>query len=132
MSQQTLVLIKPDAVERNHIGNIISKYENEGLKVVALKMVTASSEIATKHYEEHAEKPFFKDLLTYITRSPIVAMILEGDDAIEKVRTINGSTDPKEAAEGTIRNLYAVSKSENSVHASDSIESATREISIWF
>lgn len=130
--EKTLVLIKPDAVERNYVGKILGLYEENGLKIVDLKMLTATEELAKKHYAEHVEKPFFPELLTYITRSPIVALILEGENAIAKVREINGSTDPKEAAEGTVRNLYAVSKSENSVHASDSAESAEREMTIWF
>ncbi len=130
--EKTLVLIKPDAVERNYVGKILGLYEEKGLKIVELKMLTATEELAKKHYAEHVEKPFFPELLSYITRSPLVALILEGDNAIAKVREINGSTDPKEAAEGTVRNLYAVSKSENSVHASDSVESAEREMTIWF
>ncbi|KMT21082.1 nucleoside-diphosphate kinase [Clostridium cylindrosporum] len=130
--EKTLVLIKPDAVERNFVGKILALYEENGLKITELKMLNATEELAKTHYAEHVEKPFFPEILAYITRSPIVALILEGEDAIAKVRAINGSTDPKEAAEGTVRNLYAVSKSENSVHASDSVESAEREIKIWF
>lgn len=130
--EKTLVLIKPDAVERNYVGKILALYEDNGLKITNLKMLTATEELAKKHYAEHVEKPFFPELLSYITRSPLVALILEGDNAIAKVRSINGATDPKEAAEGTVRNLFAVSKSENSVHASDSSESAEREVTIWF
>lgn len=130
--EKTLVLIKPDAVERNYVGKILSLYEENGLKITELKMLTATEDLAKKHYAEHVEKPFFPEILTYITRSPLVALILEGDNAVAKVREINGATDPKEAAKGTVRNLYAVSKAENSVHASDSNESATREVAIWF
>ncbi|MEG0370999.1 MAG: nucleoside-diphosphate kinase [Clostridium sp.] len=130
--EKTLVLIKPDAVEKNHIGDILSIYEKNGLKVIDIKMLTATEDIAKKHYADHIDKRFFKDLISYITRSPVIAIILQGDNAIEDVRNINGSTDPKNAAHGTIRNLYAVSKSENSVHASDCAKSADKEIAIWF
>ncbi|MGG7176487.1 nucleoside-diphosphate kinase [Clostridium paraputrificum] len=130
--EKSLVLIKPDAVEKNLIGKIISHYERVGLKVVALKMERVSNEIADKHYEEHQGKVFYNDLISFITRSPLCALILEGNNAVEVVRKINGSTNPAEAAEGTIRREFAKDKSENCVHASDSQESAEREISIWF
>ena len=130
--EKTLVLIKPDAVERNLIGKIISLYEDKGLKVTALKMLKADREILMKHYNEHVGRPYFDNLMSYITRSPLVAMILEGENAIALVRQINGKTNPLEADEGTIRKLYGESKTYNTVHASDSSESATREIEIWF
>lgn len=132
MNEDSLVLIKPDAVERDLIGKIINVYEEAGLKVKALKMLKVSEELAKIHYEEHKEKPFFGELISYITRSPICAMILEGDNAIELVRKVNGATDPEKANNGTIRKLYAVSKSENAVHASDCSESAKREMQLWF
>jgi|SRR5690554_4273532 len=130
--EKTLVLIKPDAVERNLIGSILSLYEERGLKVTALKMLDADKETAMRHYEEHIGRPYFENLMNYITRSPLVALVLEGDNAIALVREINGKTDPEEAAEGTIRKLYGETKTYNTVHASDSQESAARETEIWF
>lgn len=130
--ENSLVLIKPDAVERNLIGKILNKYEEAGLKITSLKMAMVTEDLAGKHYEEHKEKPFYGNLIEYITRSPLCALIVSGDEAISKVREINGATDPQNAAEGTIRKLYAISKSENCVHASDSKVSAEREIDIWF
>lgn len=130
--EKSLVLIKPDAVEKNLIGQIINYYEKNGLKVAALKMEKASEEVAEKHYAEHKGKPFYNDLINFITRSPLCALIIEGENAIERVRKINGATNPLEAEEGTIRRAFASSKSENCVHASDSKESAIREIGIWF
>lgn len=132
MVEKSLVLIKPDAVEKNLIGEIISYYEKSGLKIAALKMEKANETIASKHYAEHEGKPFYNDLIKFITRSPLCALIIEGEDTIEKVRKINGATNPNEAEEGTIRKAFASSKSENCVHASDSPESAQREMSIWF
>lgn len=132
MMEKTLVLIKPDAVERNYIGKILSIYEDNNLKITDLKMLTCSEELARKHYAEHLEKPFFPDLLKYITRGPLVALILEGEDAISRVRKLHGPADPNKAVNGTIRKLYATSGTENAVHASDSLESAERELSIWF
>jgi nucleoside-diphosphate kinase len=130
--EKSLVLIKPDAVEKNIIGKIINRYEENGLKVVALKMETISKEFASIHYEEHIGKSFFEPLITFITKGPLCALILEGENAIEKIRAINGSTNPEVAAEGTIRKLYADNNRENCVHASDSIKSASREIKLWF
>lgn len=130
--ERTLVLIKPDAVERNLIGKIIALYEAQNLKVTHLRLVQADEELATKHYEEHVGRPYFPPLLTYITRSPLVAMVLEGEEAIQKVRAINGKTNPEDAEEGTVRKLYGVNNRENTVHASDSKESAEREMAIWF
>jgi nucleoside-diphosphate kinase len=130
--ERTLVLIKPDAVERRLIGQIIAIYERKGLEIAALKMLTPSREIAETHYLEHNEKPFFKELVAFLTRGKLCALIIEGDNAIKTVRKINGATDPAEAETGTIRGLFALSKSENMVHASDSAESAAREIKIWF
>lgn len=130
--EKTLVLIKPDAVERNLIGEIISFYERENLKVANLKMLNVSKDLAEEHYSEHKSRPYFKELIAYITRSPICALILEGENAISKVRSINGNTDPAKADKNTIRGKYGLSKTENCVHASDSIENAEREIKIWF
>ena len=130
--ERTLVLIKPDGVERKLIGQIISIYERKGLDIIALKFIKPSKEIAEKHYIEHQDKPFFTELVNFITRGKVCAMIIEGDNVVKLVRKINGATDPAEAETGTIRGLFALSKSENIVHASDSSGSAEREIKIWF
>lgn len=127
-----MVLIKPDAVERRLIGQIISIYETKGLNITALKMVKPSKELVEEHYREHKEKPFFKELVNFLTRGDVCAMIIEGEKVVETVRKINGATDPADAEMGTIRGRFALSKSENIVHASDSVDSAAREIRIWF
>ncbi|MGL5087766.1 MAG: nucleoside-diphosphate kinase [Clostridium sp.] len=132
MMERSLVLIKPDAVEKNLIGKIINHYEGAGLKVIALKMEMITEEFAANHYAEHKGKVFYDSLIEFIVRNPLCALVLEGDDAIHKVREINGATNPEKAAEGTIRKLYAASNRENCVHSSDCIESATREIKLWF
>lgn len=132
MTEKTLVLIKPDAVERNLIGRILVEYERNGLKVLDMKLMKASIDLAEKHYAEHNGKPFFNRLVTYLTRSPIVALVLEGENAISRVRALNGTTDPETSPDNTIRALYGLSLSENTVHASDSKESAIRERAIWF
>lgn len=128
--EKSLVLIKPDAVERNLIGSILSIYENAGLKIVNIKMEQVSEEKAIEHYKEHEGRDYFEPLIEYIRRSPLVALILEGENAIAKIRELNGST--TNPAEGTIRAKFAISNRENSVHASDSVESAKREMAIWF
>ncbi len=130
--ERSLVLIKPDGVEKRLIGQIISIYERKGLNITALKLIKPSKEIVEKHYIEHKDKPFFQELVDYLTRGKVCAMIIEGDNVIKTVRKINGATDPAEAEMGTIRGQFALSKSENIVHASDSVESAEREIKIWF
>lgn len=130
--ERTLVLIKPDAVERGLIGEIISIYEKKGIKIKAMKIIKADRETAENHYEEHKGRSYFKELIDFITRSPIVAMILEGENVIEQVRMINGATDPKKQDMGSIRGKYALSYSENTVHSSDSTDNAEREIKIWF
>ena len=132
MIERSVVLIKPDGVERNIIGNIISCYEANGLKIVELKLIQATREIAEKHYCQHKGKDFYEELITFITRSPLCAIILKGEDAVARVRQINGATSPTDAAEGTIRHRYARSKTENCVHASDTVESANEEIELWF
>lgn len=130
--EKSLVLIKPDAVERNLIGKILEVYEGAGLKIKAMEMKQINKEFAEKHYEEHRDKQFFNSLIKYITRSPLVALILEGENAIDKIRSLNGATNPEKAEFGTIRRRFALSGTENSVHASDSIESAEKEIKLWF
>ena len=132
MIERSVVLIKPDGVERNIIGNIISCYEDNGLKIVELKLMKATREIAEKHYCQHKGKDFYEELITFITRSPLCAIILQGEDAVARIRSINGATSPTDAAEGTIRHRYARSKTENCVHASDTVESAKEEIALWF
>ena len=130
--EKTLVLIKPDAFKGHHTGDIIKLYEEKGLHLLAMRLMKMTKEVAAKHYEEHIGRPYYKELETFMLSGPIVAMVLAGDDAIQKVRDLNGKTDPKEAEPGTIRQLYAASKGENAVHASDSPESAAREIHIFF
>ena len=130
--EKSLVLIKPDAVRKNLIGKIISKYEESNLKVVNLKMEAITKEFASKHYEEHIGKDFYNPLIDFITSGPLCALVLEGENAIERIREINGSTNPEVANEGTIRKMYASSNRENCVHASDSENSAKREIELWF
>ena len=132
MIEKSVVLIKPDGVERNIIGNIISCYEANELKIVELKLMQATREIAEKHYCQHKGKDFYEELITFITRTPLCAIILKGEDAVARIRSINGATSPTDAAEGTIRHRYARSKTENCVHASDTVESAKEEIELWF
>ena len=132
MTEKTLVLLKPDAVERNLIGSILVEYERNNLKVLDMKLMKASTKLAEQHYAEHMGKPFFNHLVAYLTRNPLVALVLEGENAISRVRTLNGTTDPENSPDNTIRALYGLSMSENTVHASDSKESADRERVIWF
>lgn len=130
--ERTFVLIKPDAVERNLIGEIITMYEKKDLRITALKMLKASRQVAEKHYGEHKSKPYYEELITFITRSPICALIIDGVNSVQVVRKINGATDPMEADMGSIRGMYALSKTENTVHSSSDVASALREIEIWF
>lgn len=130
--EKSLVLIKPDAVEKNLIGKILAHYEDKGLKIIKLRMGKVSKSFAENHYYEHRSKSFYPDLIKFITRDKICALVLEGDNAVKIIREINGDTNPEKAAEGTIRKLYALNQQENCVHASDSIESAIREIELWF
>ncbi len=130
--EKTLVLIKPDAFLGQYTGDILKIYEENGLRIAAMKVLKMDEHLAALHYEEHIGRPYYADLVSFMTSGPIVAMVLEGEDAIKRVREINGKTDPKEAAEGTIRRLFAASKSRNAVHASDSPASAAREIKNFF
>lgn len=132
MTERSLVLIKPDAVSRMLTGEIIDRYQNKGLRIVAMEMRQIDGEMADRHYAEHVDKDWYPPLRAFITSGPLVAMILEGDHAIAAIRAINGATNGIEAAPGTIRGDYCISNRENCVHASDSAESAAREISIWF
>jgi len=130
--EKTLVLIKPDAFAKHYSGDIIKRYENEGFRIVAMKLLQMTEKIASKHYAEHIGRPYYDDLVGFMTSAPLIAMVLEGENVISRVREINGKTNPKDAAEGTIRKLYAENGSRNAVHASDSPESAAREIAIFF
>jgi nucleoside-diphosphate kinase len=130
--EQTLVLLKPDAVERRLIGRIIARFEDKALSIVAMKMIRVSPDLARQHYAEHVSKPFYKGLEEFITAAPIVAMILEGLDAVRVVRDMLGKTNGLEAAPGTIRGDYSSSRQMNLVHASDSLASARREIDLYF
>ena len=131
-TQRSFVLIKPDAVRRGLVGAVLSRLETKGLAIVALQMRQVTEELADTHYAEHVERPFYPPLRRFITSGPSVALIVEGDEAIEVVRGINGATDGRKAAPGTIRGDYSLSNRENLVHGSDSWESAEREIGIWF
>ena len=131
--KQTLVLCKPDAVERGLVGEIISRFEQKGMKIIALRMLAIGPDLAEKHYAEHIGKPFYDDLVSFIGRSPAVAMVIEGpDDTWKIVRKMMGSTNAPEAEPGTIRGDFSALFTENLVHGSDSAESAEREISIFF
>src|SRR6476661_6870661 len=130
--ERTLVLIKPDAVERKLAGEILARFEQRGLELRAAKLLTVSRELAEEHYAEHKEKPFFGELVTFITSSPTLALVLEGEGAIATVRSTMGSTNPAQSAPGTIRGDLALSMPDNLVHGSDSPQSAQRELELWF
>lgn len=128
----TFAMVKPDGVQKGLVGEIISRFEKKGLKMVALKIMNITPELAEKHYSEHKGKPFFADLVNFITSGPVVAMVLEGENVIPIVRTMMGATDPQDAAPGTIRGDLALTIDENIIHGSDSLESAKREIGLFF
>lgn len=130
--ENTLVLIKPDGVRKGLVGEVLRRFEQRGLQIVALKMLRLSEEQAQIHYEEHKEKAFFSDLVNFITSGPIVAVVVRGEKAIKTVRTMMGATNPVDAAPGTIRGDFALSMSQNIIHGSDSELSAIREIKIYF
>jgi nucleoside-diphosphate kinase len=130
--ERTLILVKPDAFERHLTGEVIARFERKGLSLVALKLITADEAIAHEHYDEHKEKPFFGELVEFITGGPLVAMVLEGPNAIKAARQVIGATDPVEADAGSIRGEYGTEVTFNLVHGSDSPESAERETGIWF
>ncbi|MGH2835519.1 MAG: nucleoside-diphosphate kinase [Solirubrobacteraceae bacterium] len=132
MAQRTLILVKPDAFARNLTGEIISRFERKGLKLVALKLETLGRETAEHHYAEHDGKPFFGELVDFITSGPLVAMVLEGESAVEAARQVIGATNPLQSAPGSIRGDFAVAIGTNMVHGSDSPESGEREIGIFF
>jgi nucleoside-diphosphate kinase len=130
--QRTLILVKPDAFARNLSGEIIARFERKGLKIVALRHMTVTRELAESHYAEHSERPFFGELVEFITSGPIVAMVLEGVDAVKAARQLIGATNPLEAAPGSIRGDFAIEMGANMVHGSDSPESAAREAALFF
>jgi nucleoside-diphosphate kinase len=130
--ERSLVLIKPDAVQRSLIGNIISRLECRGLKIIGLKMVTVSEELAAEHYAIHKGKSFYSGLIKYICSSPVIAIVFEAPNAIKAIRQMMGATNPLDAAPGSIRHDYALTIGRNLTHASDSIETANKEIALWF
>jgi nucleoside-diphosphate kinase len=132
MTERTLVLIKPDAVQRLLVGRLISRFEERGLKIVGLKLVAVDRPLAERHYAVHREKPFFGGLVDFITSSPLIALALEGPNAIGVVRAMVGATRPHEAAPGTIRGDFALETAQNLVHASDGVETAAAELALWF
>lgn len=132
MSERTLILIKPDGVQRALVGRIIDRYEQRGLRLAGLKMVHVDRALAEQHYDVHRDKPFFGGLVDFIVSSPLVALALEGPNAIAVCRAINGATRPHEAAPGSIRGDYALETGQNIVHASDSPETAAEELKLWF
>jgi nucleoside-diphosphate kinase len=129
---RTLILVKPDAFARGLTGEILARFERKGLKIAALKLVQTPRETAETHYAEHAERPFFGELVDFITSAPLVAAVLEGDDVVKASRQLIGATNPLEANTGSIRGDFAIEVGQNLVHGSDSDESAEREIGIWF
>ncbi|MBI5104597.1 MAG: nucleoside-diphosphate kinase [Solirubrobacterales bacterium] len=130
--ERTLILVKPDAFERGLTGEILARFERKGLKIVAMKHMTTPRDTAETHYAEHQERPFFGELVEFITGGPLVALVLEGQDAVKAARQLIGATNPLEAAPGSIRGDFAIEIGTNMVHGSDSPESAQREIGIWF
>jgi len=130
--ERTLVLVKPDAVRRGLVGEVLRRYEAKGLSVVAMDLRTIDGDLADRHYAEHLERDFYPPLRAFVTSGPLVALVLEGDEAVEVVRTLNGATDGRVADPGSIRGDLSLSNRENLVHGSDSLESATREIALFF
>jgi nucleoside-diphosphate kinase len=130
--ERTLILVKPDAFARNLTGEIIARFERKGLGLAALKLMTMTRELATQHYAEHEGKPFFEELVEFITSGPLVAMVLEGDAAVKAARQVIGATNPLEATTGSIRGDFAIAVGQNMVHGSDSDESAAREAALFF
>jgi len=130
--QRTLVLCKPDTLQRGLIGRVVSRFEEKGLKIVGLKMLRVDEALAERHYAEHLQKPFYPELRDFITSSPLIAMAIEGRNAVEVVRTLMGITDPQGAAPGTIRGDFGLNLTKNLVHGSDSLASAERELALFF
>lgn len=132
MTERTLVLLKPDTVRRGLIGEVLGRFEAKGLSLVAMELRHVNGDLADRHYAEHVERDFYPPLREFVTSGPLVALVLEGDQAIEVVRALNGATDGRKAAPGTIRGDLALSNRENLVHGSDGADSAAREIALWF
>jgi nucleoside-diphosphate kinase len=130
--ERTLVLVKPDGVRRGLVGEVIGRLERKGLRIAALRMLVVDDDLARRHYAEHVDKPFFGDLISFITSGPVVALAAEGTEAVSVVRTLMGVTDPRKAAPGTLRGDYGLEITENIVHGSDSAPSATRELALFF
>ena len=130
--ERTLILVKPDAFARNLTGEILARFERKGLRLVALELRTLDRELGATHYAEHEGKPFYEELVSFITSGPLVALVLEGDDAIRAARQVIGATNPLEATTGSIRGDYAIAVGQNMVHGSDSPESAAREVALFF
>jgi len=130
--ERTLVLVKPDGVRRGLVGEVIGRLERKGLRIAALRMLVVDDDLARRHYAEHVDKPFFGDLISFITSGPVVALAAEGGEAVSVVRTLMGVTDPKKAAPGTLRGDYGLEITENIVHGSDSSASADRELALFF
>ncbi len=130
--ERTYLMVKPDGVQRGICGEIVSRFEKKGLKLVAMKLMVIPKEVAENHYGEHKERPFFPSLINYITSGPVLAMVWEGESAVSVCRNMMGKTNPKESAPGTIRGDYGMQTGMNIIHGSDSVESAEREISIFF
>jgi nucleoside-diphosphate kinase len=130
--ERTLILVKPDAFERALTGEVIARFERKGMRLTAMKLMVADEDLAKVHYEEHKDKPFFGELVSFITRGPLVAFVLEGPNAVGAARQVIGATDPVEADAGSIRGEFGTEVTFNLVHGSDSAESADREIGIWF
>jgi nucleoside-diphosphate kinase len=132
MMQKSFVMMKPDAVQRRLMGKVLIRFEEKGLQIIAVKMMHISADLAKEHYGEHSERPFFNDLVEYITSSAVLAMVIQGDDCISLIRKMVGATNPKESDLGTIRGDFALDTGRNIIHASDSPDSAKREISLFF
>jgi nucleoside-diphosphate kinase len=132
VSQNTLVLVKPDGVRRGLVGQILARFEAKGFKIEAMALRTIDKQLADQHYAEHVEKGWYPELREFITSGPLISLVLSGDQAIDVVRQIVGATDGRKAAPGTVRGDYSLSNQENLIHASDSEESAARELALWF
>jgi nucleoside-diphosphate kinase len=130
--ERTLILVKPDAFARNLTGEITARFERKGLRLIAMQLMTMTHELATRHYAEHEGKPFYEELVSFITSGPLVAMVLEGEQAVEAARQVIGATNPLQATTGSIRGDYAIAVGQNMVHGSDSTESARREVALFF
>jgi len=130
--ERTLILVKPDAFQRSLTGEIIARFERKGLRLIALTLMTMTVDLAERHYAEHVGKPFFEELVAFITSGPLVAMVVEGEQAVEAARQVIGATNPLQATTGSIRGDYAIEVGQNMVHGSDSTESAGREVALFF